>query len=104
MSEAKSLPVFFTANGRSAGHGNVSFMLSLLGRRSPVRAAGRNNPLIRYAGNGARLDYCRELVPLGLDQVRGLRRGRSLDAHSIRNIINRADRPQPPPLIDPRGI
>src|SRR5580704_811386 len=79
-------------------------MLSLLGRRSPIRAAGRNNPLIRYAGNGVRLDYCRELVPLGLDQVRGLGRGRSLDASSIRNILTGADRPQPPQLIDPRGI
>ena len=79
-------------------------MLSLLGRRSPIRAAGRNNPLIRYAGNGVRLDYCRELVPLGLDQVRGLGRGRSLDAASIRNILTGADRPEPPLLIDPRGI
>ena len=96
--------MFFTANGQSAGHGIVRCMLSLLGRRSPIRAAGRNNPLIRYAGNGVRLDYCRELVPLGLDQVRGLGRGRSLDASSIRNILTGADRPQPPQLIDPRGI
>jgi hypothetical protein len=96
--------VFFTANGRSAGHGNVSFMLSLLGRRSPIRAAGRNNPLIRYAGNGARLDYCRELSPPGLEQVRSLGRGRSLDADSIRNILTGADRPEPPQVIDPRGV
>ena len=96
--------MFFTANGQPAGHGIVRCMLSLLGRRSPIRAAGRNNPLIRYAGNGVRLDYCRELVPLGLDQVRGLGRGRSLDASSIRNILTGADRPQPPQLIDPRGI
>ena len=96
--------MFFTANGRSAGHGNVSFMLSLLGRRSPVRAAGRNNPLIRYAGNGARLDYCRELSPPGLEQVRSLGRGRSLDASSIRNILTGADRPDPPQVIDPRGV
>jgi len=96
--------VFFTANGRSAGHGNVSFMLSLLSRRSPVRAAGRNNPLIRYAGNGARLDYCRELSPPGLEQVRSLGRGRSLDAGSIRNILTGADRPDPPQVIDPRGV
>jgi hypothetical protein len=96
--------VFFTANGRSARHGNVSFMLSLLGRRSPVRAAGRNNPLIRYAGNGVRLDYCRELSPPGLEQVRSLGRGRSLDAGSIRNILTGADRPDPPQVIDPRGV
>jgi hypothetical protein len=96
--------VLFTANGRSAGHGNVSFMLSLLGRRSPVRAAGRNNPLIRYAGNGARLDYCRELSPPGLEQVRSLGRGRSLDAGAIRNILTGADRPDPPQVIDPRGV
>ena len=95
--------MFFTANGQPAGHGIVRCMLSLLGRRSPIRAAGRNNPLIRYAGNGVRLEYCRELVPLGLDQVRGLGRGRSLDASSIRNILTGADRPQPPQLIDPRG-
>ncbi|MCW2907634.1 MAG: hypothetical protein JWL68_2423 [Actinomycetia bacterium] len=79
-------------------------MLSLLGRRSPLRAAGRNNPLIRYAGNGVRLDYCRELVPLGLDQVRDLGRSRSLDASSIRNILTGADKPDPPQLIDPRGV
>ena len=79
-------------------------MLSLLGRRSPIRTAGRNNPLIRYAGNGARLDYCRELTPLGLDQVRSLGRGRSLDASSIRNILTGADKPDPPQLIDPRGV
>ncbi len=79
-------------------------MLSLLGRRSPVRAAGRNNPLIRYAGNGVRLDYCRELSPPGLEQVRSLGRGRSLDAGSIRNILTGADRPHPPQVIDPRGV
>ena len=79
-------------------------MLSLLGRRSPIRTAGRNNPLIRYAGNGARLDYGRELAPLGLDQVRNLGRGRSLDARSIRNILTGADKPDPPQLIDPRGV
>ena len=79
-------------------------MLSLLGRRSPIRTAGRNNPLIRYAGNGARLDYCREITPLGLDQVRSLGRGRSLDASSIRNILTGADKPDPPQLIDPRGV
>ena len=96
--------MFFTANGRSAGHGNVSFMLSLLGRRSPVRATGRNNPLIRYAGNGARLGYCRELSPPALEQVRSLGRGRSLDASSIRNILTGADKPDPPQVIDPRGV
>lgn len=95
--------MFFTANGRSAGHGNVSFMLSLLGRRSPVRATGRN-PLIRYAGNGARLGYCRELSPPALEQVRSLGRGRSLDASSIRNILTGADKPDPPQVIDPRGV
>src|SRR5580693_8323357 len=79
-------------------------MLSLLGRRSPVRAAGRNNPLIRYAGNGARLDYCRELSPPGLEQVRSLGWGRSLDAGAIRNILTGADRPDPPQIIDPRGV
>jgi hypothetical protein len=79
-------------------------MLSLLGRRSPIRTAGRNNPLIRYAGNGARLDYCREITPPGLDQVRSLGRGRSLDASSIRNILTGADKPDPPQLIDPRGV
>jgi hypothetical protein len=51
-----------------------------------------------------RLDYCRELVPLGLDQVRGLGRSRSLDASSIRNILTGADKPDPPQLIDPRGV
>jgi hypothetical protein len=79
-------------------------MLSLLGRRSSVRASGRNNPLIRYAGNGTRLDYCRELSPPGLEQVRRLGRGRSLDASSIRNILIGADRPDPPQVIDPRGV
>ena len=79
-------------------------MLSLLGRRSLVRATGRNNPLIRYAGNGVRLDYCRELSPPGLEQVRSLGRGRSLDAGSIRNILTGADRPHPPQVIDPRGV
>ena len=79
-------------------------MLSLLGRRSPIRATGRSNPLIRYAGNGARLDYCRERAPLGLDEVRSLGRGRSLDASSIRNILTGADKPDPPQLIDPRGV
>jgi hypothetical protein len=79
-------------------------MLSLLGRRSPVRAAGRNNPLIRYAGNGERLDYCRELSPPGLEHVRSLGRGRSLDASSIRNILIGADKPDPPQVIDPRGV
>ncbi len=79
-------------------------MLSLLGRRSPIRTTGRSNPLIRYAGNGARLDYCRELTPPGLDQVRSLGRGRSLDATSIRNILTGADKPDPPQLIDPRGV
>ncbi len=79
-------------------------MLGLPGRRSPIRATGRNNPLIRYAGNGARLDYCREPAPLALDQVRNLGRGRSLDASSIRNILTGADKPDPPQLIDPRGL
>ena len=79
-------------------------MLSLLGRRSLVRATGRNNPLIRYAGNGVRLDYCRELSPPGLEKVRSLGRGRSLDAGSIRNILTGADRPHPPQVIDPRGV
>ena len=78
-------------------------MLGLLGRRSPIRATGRNNPLIRYAGNGVELDYCRERAPLALDQVRNLGRGRSLDASSIRNILTGADRPDPQ-LIDPRGL
>ena len=96
--------MFFTANGRSAAHDNVSFMLSLLGRRSLVRTAGRNNPLIRYAGNSARLDYCRELSPPGLEQVRSLGRGRSLDASSIRNILIGADKPDPPQVIDPHGV
>ena len=79
-------------------------MLSLLGRRSPIRTAGRINPLIRYAGNGARLDYCREITPPGLEQVRSLGRGRSLDASSIRNVLTGADKPDPPQLIDPRGV
>ena len=79
-------------------------MLSLLGRRSPIRSAGRNNPLIRYAGNGARLDYCGELASPGLDQVRSLGRGRSLDAGSIRNILTGADKLVPPQVIDPRGV
>ena len=76
-------------------------MLRLMGRRSLIRTAGRNNPLIRYAGNGERRDYCRELTPLGLDQVRNLGRARSLDASSIRNILTGADKPDPPQLIDP---
>ncbi len=79
-------------------------MLRLMGRRSLIRAAARINPLIRYAGNGERLDYCRELAPLGLDQVRNLGRARSLDAISIRNILTGADKPDPPQLIDPRGV
>ncbi len=79
-------------------------MLRLLGRRSLIRTAGRNNPLIRYAGNGERLDHCRDLAPLGLDQVRNLGRVRSLDASSIRNILTGADKPDPPQLIDPRGV
>ncbi len=78
-------------------------MLGLLGRRSPIRATGRINPLIRYAGNGVELDYCRERAPLALDQVRNLGRSRSLDASSIRNILTGADKPDPQ-LIDPRGL
>jgi len=79
-------------------------MLSRWLRNSHTAAGSRSGALLQSAENGTQLNFSPGKYLLGLDEVRTLRDGSALDAGDIRNILTGLCKPEPPAIIDPRGI